>query len=111
MVGQVVGPYLIIGSVLVVLALVFVFIKFVVQGRARSTATTPDGKHGANAETPVCYPRRLILSQFCTSAPLAYGLHDSLCAARAARHQRALRDLLAAGFSGDLRRGKTVATG
>ncbi len=28
MVGQVVGPYLIIGSVLVVLALVFVFIKF-----------------------------------------------------------------------------------
>ncbi len=56
MVGQVVGPYLIIGSVLVVLALVFVFIKFPSCKARRSTTATPDGKHGANAETPVCYP-------------------------------------------------------
>jgi hypothetical protein len=109
MVGQVVGPYLIIGSVLVVLALVFVFIKFPSCKGAVSTAADPDGKHGANAETPVCYPAlspRDPVAVFVRRRPgWRMELHDSLCAARAAGHQRALRDLLAAGFSGDLRRG------
>lgn len=109
MVGQVVGPYLIIGSVLVVLALVFVFIKFPsCKGAPAQQQQLPTESMGPTLKRLFAIPRfRLgILSQFCTSAPgWRMELHDSLCAARAARHQRALRDLLAAGFSGDLRRG------
>ena len=79
------------------------------QGHALSAAATPDGKHGANAETPVCYPAlspRDPVAVFVRRRPgWRMELHDSLCAARAAGHQRALRDLLAAGFSGALRCG------
>ncbi len=111
MVGQVVGPYLIIGSVLVVLALVFVFIKFPsCKGAPAQQQQLPTESMGPTLKRLFAIPRfRLgILSQFLYVGARGWRmeLHDSLCAARAARHQRALRDLLAAGFSGDLRRGK-----
>ncbi len=93
-----------------VLALVFVFIKFPsCKGAPAQQQQLPTESMGPTLKRLFAIPRfRLgILSQFCTSAPgWRMELHDSLCAARAARHQRALRDLLAAGFSGDLRRGK-----
>ncbi len=110
MVGQVVGPYLIIGSVLVVLALVFVFIKFPsCKGAPAQQQQLPTESMGPTLKRLFAIPRFRLdpVAVFVRRRPgWRMELHDSLCAARAARHQRALRDLLAAGFSGDLRRGK-----
>ncbi len=77
MVGQVVGPYLIIGSVLVVLALVFVFIKFPsCKGAPAQQQQLPTESMGPTLKRLFAIPRfRLgILSQFLYVAPrLAYG--------------------------------------
>ncbi|RCA03922.1 MFS transporter, partial [Klebsiella pneumoniae] len=67
MVGQVVGPYLIIGSVLVVLALVFVFIKFPsCKGAPAQQQQLPTESMGPTLKRLFAIPRfRLgILSQF-----------------------------------------------
>lgn len=67
MVGQVVGPYLIIGSVLVVLALVFVFIKFPsCKGTPSQQQQIPTESMGPTLKRLFAIPRfRLgILSQF-----------------------------------------------
>lgn len=67
MVGQVVGPYLIIGSVLVVLALVFVFIKFPsCKGTPSQQQQLPTESMGPTLKRLFAIPRfRLgILSQF-----------------------------------------------
>lgn len=77
MVGQVVGPYLIIGSVLVVLALVFVFIKFPsCKGAPAQQQQLPTESMGPTLKRLFAIPRfRLgILSQFLyVGARLAYG--------------------------------------
>ena len=66
MVSQVVGPYLIIGSVLVVLALVFVFIKFPSCKGEQSQQQTPGESMGPTLKRLFALPRfRLgVLSQF-----------------------------------------------
>lgn len=74
MVGQVVGPYLIINPVLVVVALVFLFIKFprrARRARPLNNSNSPT-EAWANAETPVCCPRFAlgILSQFVRRRPV-----------------------------------------
>lgn len=66
MVSQVVGPYLIIGSVLVVLALVFVFIKFPSCKGEQSQQQMPGESMGPTLKRLFALPRfRLgVLSQF-----------------------------------------------
>lgn len=110
MVGQVVGPYLIIGSVLVVLALVFVFIKFPsCKGAPAQQQQLPTESMGPTLKRLFAIPRfRLgILSQFLyVGGQVGVWSFTIRFVQLVQQDQRALRDLLAAGFSGDLRRGK-----
>jgi fucose permease len=105
MVSQVVGPYLIIGSVLVVLALVLSLLS---SRPARGTISAADARreYGADAETSLC------AAAFSAGCPVAVSLrrgagwrlefHYSFRTACSAWDQRALRHLLAAGLTGYL---------
>lgn len=107
MVSQVVGPYLIIGSVLVVLALVFVFIKFPsCKGEQSQQQQTPGESMGPTLKRLFC------AAAFSAGCPVAVSLrrgagwrlefHYSFRTACSAWDQRALRHLLAAGLTGYL---------
>ena len=113
MVGQVVGPYLIIGSVLVVLALVFVFIKFPsCKGAPAQQQQLPTESMGPTLKRLFAIPRFRLdpVAVLYVGAGLAYGASRFALCSSCSKAPASTPRLTGCWLSGDLRRGKTVAT-